>query len=311
VLLLIFIAQYDAFSKIDGGGAGRGGDDRKIETSEWLAGYATVSGYGFVALEALTDDASAAAVFAKMDANGGGVVILEEFATFLKDAEVAAGTEMGQALAEDEAATAAEGWEASGASSSSSSGENATPFGLVVPKAASQELKDLVACFQPLAEESLAADAKRAVGFQLADPNGNGLCSLAELEGFVLAVLIGAFPKTGKGKDMKEPGRDIWDAFRPCYIRAFSDAKDYKADSGEKIAGTKKATADDFVSKEEFRLFNAYLCVYAAMFDAFAKVDGGGAGRTKTDDRRIDVNELQVGSADNSPPCSLTKKYCR
>jgi hypothetical protein len=262
-----------------------------------MAGYKGITGYGFVALQNLSDDESAKALFAKIDENGGGVVILDEFATFLKDAEVAAGTEMGLALAEDEEAPPA-GSESNGGARSGAIGSGdaaaGTPFGLTVPKSASQELKDFVGCFQPLAHESSEADAKREEGFKLADPNGNGLCSLAELEGFVLATLLASYPRSGKGKEMKEPGRDLWTAFRPCYIRAFNDAKDYKADTGAKIKGTKKATDDDFVSKEEFRLFNAYLCVYASMFDAFAKVDGGGSGRTKTDDRRIDVGELQV-----------------
>jgi hypothetical protein len=40
------------------------------------------------------------------------------------------------------------------------------------------------------------------------------------------------YPRVGKGKDMQEPGKDIWDAFRPCYIRAFKDAADFKADDG-------------------------------------------------------------------------------
>ena len=264
-----------------------------------MAGYKGVTGYGFVALQSLSDDESAKAVFAKMDDNGGGVVILDEFATFLKDAEVAAGTEMGLALAEDEEAPAAGSSNDGGGGANSGGNGSAdaaagTPFGLTVPKSASQELKDFVGCFQSLAHESSEAEAKREEGFKLADPNGNGLCSLAELEGFVLATLLASYPRSGKGKEMKEPGRDLWTAFRPCYIRAFNDAKDYKADTGAKIQGTKKATDDDFVSKEEFRLFNAYLCIYASMFDAFAKVDGGGAGRTKTDDRRIDVGELQV-----------------
>ena len=63
-----------------------------------------------------------------------------------------------------------------------------------------------------------------------------------------------------------------FDAFRPCYLRAFTDAKDYKADTGDVIKGTKNATDDDYVSVEEFRLFCVYICVYAAMFDACAKI---------------------------------------
>ena len=114
-----------------------------------------------------------------------------------------------------------------------------------------------------------AAEELRKEGFLMADPNGNGLCSLAELETFALKKLIAAFPK--KNKTDPDVGRNLFDAFRPCYIRAFTDAKDYKADKGDVIAGTKNATDDDFVSWEEFRFFNVYLIIYSAMFDAFAK----------------------------------------
>jgi uncharacterized membrane protein YgcG len=157
------------------------------------------------------------------------------------------------------------------------------------------ELTDFLKCFQPLAESSERGKAKRKTAFSTADPNGNGLCSLAELEGFVLKTLLAAFPKDkkGRGKDNvggggssslakgrgvrgsqggggggdgeEVRGRVLFDAFRPCYLRAFSDAKDYKADLGKVISGTKAATADDFVSKGEFRFFCAYLCIYAAM----------------------------------------------
>ena len=32
-----------------------------------------------------------------------------------------------------------------------------------------------------------------------------------------------------------EPGRDLFDAFRPCYIRAFNDAKDIVDDKDGKV----------------------------------------------------------------------------
>jgi hypothetical protein len=136
----------------------------------------------------------------------------------------------------------------------------------------SQELKDFMKCFVAMAEASEEGKKLRKAGFSSADPNGNGLCSLAELEGFVLKALLAKFPKDMKKKDddgnPQERGRDLFDAFRPCYIRAFSDAKDYKADTGKVISGTKKATADDFVSKGEFRLFCCFIVIYAAMVSA-------------------------------------------
>jgi hypothetical protein len=97
------------------------------------------------------------------------------------------------------------------------------------------------------------------------DNLGNGLCSLAELETFILQSLLSKFPNAGKGKDRTTPGHDLFRAFRPCYIRAFKDAADYAKDDGIVINGTKSSTQDDFVSKDEFRLFCAYVCIYASM----------------------------------------------
>jgi hypothetical protein len=138
------------------------------------------------------------------------------------------------------------------------------------------DLSEFTACFYEMGQKSAEGEKLRALGFKAADPNGNGLCSLAELETFVLQCLMSKYPKDPKKKDHRgdplERGKDLFDAFRPSYIRAFNDAKDYKADNGEVLEGTKTSTADDFVSKGEFRLFCAYLCIYASMFDAFAKV---------------------------------------
>ena len=119
---------------------------------------------------------------------------------------------------------------------------------------------------------------------------------MAEIEGFVLQTLLKAYPRDKVFKSM-EKGRDLFDAFRPCYIKAFNDAKDYKSDTGAVIAGTKKSTADDFVSFGEFRLMCAYLCIYARMYDAFSLVDGGGSGRVG-DDRKIDKAEWAAGYVD-------------
>ena len=90
---------------------------------------------------------------------------------------------------------------------------------------------------------------------------------------------------------VEDRGRWLWDLYRPSYIRAFNDAKDYKQDSGAKIEGTKKATADDFVSRGEFRLFNAMTLIYAAMYDAFSKVDGATEGLVETDEAGSDEEE--------------------
>ena len=94
---------------------------------------------------------------------------------------------------------------------------------------------------------------------------------------------------------MKELGRDLWKDFRPCYIRAFKDAADYAKDEGKTVKGTKNAKQDDYVSKGEFLFFVAYTCIYACMFDAFSKIDGGGAGRDAGDDKRLELAEFLKG----------------
>ena len=64
----------------------------------------------------------------------------------------------------------------------------------------------------------------------LPQQNGNGLCSLAEIEGFIMGTLCAKYPKDGKTSDK---GRDLFELFRPCYIQAYNDAKDIMADNGE------------------------------------------------------------------------------
>ena len=45
-----------------------------------------------------------------------------------------------------------------------------------------------------------------------------------------------------KEKDV-DPGRALFDHFRPCYIRAYADARDIMDSGGKVIEGTKKSTA--------------------------------------------------------------------
>jgi hypothetical protein len=232
-------------------------------------------------LDRIKDDKDAMVMFKEIDGNGGGIVLLDEFSEYIKKTEIEAGTEIGIALAADEA----------------------PPEGGFVDKGPPPDAEfgptntflDFKGVFAPWAEQSEAGKVMRKKGFRKADPNGNGLCSLAELETFVLAELTSKFPKSQTEKDHRgdplEKGKDLFDAFRPSYIRAFNDAKDYKADDGSTLAGTKNAKADDFVSFGEFRFFCEYLVIYGGMFDAFARIDGGGAGRDANDDRKMTPEE--------------------
>ena len=278
----IYGGMFDAFAKIDGGGAGRdANDDRKMDLKEWLAGYPKCKGYGFVGLDSIKDDKEATAIFKKkMDDNGGGIVLLDEFSEYLKDEEVKAGTAMGELLSADEVAVP----------QVEEVVVEEDPTGGNGPTVVYQKFCDV---FQPYVGDTEDAMALRKRSFRAADPNGNGLCSLAELESFVLAELIKKYPKDPETE--VELGRDIWTAFRPAYIRAFNDAKDFLRDDGQTMAGTKKATSKDFVSRGEFKYFCAYIIAYGAIFDAFSKIDGFGEGRDANDDRKMDLKEWMAG----------------
>lgn len=72
-------------------------------------------------------------------------------------------------------------------------------FGLAIGKGkhgASKEFFLFQSVFEPLCSKMYKSEKKRKAAFLTADPNGNGLCSLAELETFVLKYLIAAFPSS-------------------------------------------------------------------------------------------------------------------
>lgn len=125
--------------------------------------------------------------------------------------------------------------------------------------------------------------AGRATWWSSLDFNGNGYVSLAEAGKWIKDQLMGDL-----GSD---EGDRIYKLFYPSYIRAFKDA----ADIGKKkdVAGTKSATTDDYVTRGEFRLLLAYLCIYALFFDAFNFIDGKSEGTTADDDRRVSWSEFR------------------
>lgn len=145
-------------------------------------------------------------------------------------------------------------------------------------------LKTFLESFAPLAEKGKKAQAARKQSWMACDPNGNGLCSLAEVDGWIQKTLMLDLGEDG--------GKDLWRLYRPCYIRAFNDAKDLRAEKDIKSTGD--ATTDDYVTRGEFRVCCAYLCIYAAMFDCFNQVDGGSEGTTAEDDRRMSLEEWQA-----------------
>uniref|UniRef100_A0A7S3Q0N4 EF-hand domain-containing protein n=1 Tax=Chaetoceros debilis TaxID=122233 RepID=A0A7S3Q0N4_9STRA len=139
----------------------------------------------------------------------------------------------------------------------------------------SEELQAFVKSFQPYGEKMAECVSLRRAGFVSCDNNGSGKCSLAEVDSFINDVL-----KKDYGPIQ---GTKIFRAFRPSYIVAYKGARGFK--------GNASGNLEDYISFSEFRIFNAYLCVYAGMLDSFSRIDGKSAGVDANDDRRVDKSE--------------------
>lgn len=169
-----------------------------------------------------------------------------------------------------------------------------------------KECTEFIEIFMALTiKDSKASSALRHDAWKSLDNNGNGYVSLAETGKWIqtLCILKYLAEESNKTKATveaaKQNGVALYKMFYASYIRAFLDAADIGKD--KRVAGTKTATTDDYVTWGEFRCLCAYLCIYALMFDAFAKIDGGSAGTTKDDDRRISKAEYEKCLSEGNP----------
>lgn len=331
VYLTISAAMYDVFTLVDGGDEGvTADDDSRISLDEFLSGYNLLWGLGFQALQNIDSDEKATVLFKAVDTNDGGFVLFKEWANYIKEGEIKANTHIGTLLMGNLKITKAPGKTSSRPSSASArsaparggkasssvasrktagtrtvrsarkptsrvatsssarpaSAPNANSLkskvttssvidGVFTPKNGSKELKEFLKSIQPYTEKTNDAKKLRQVGFRKCDGNGSGECSLAEVDAFVLDNLKGDYgPKLGP---------KLFKQFRPSYIVAYNAAKDLKSSA--------KGNDDDYINFSEFRVLNVYLCLYACMLDAFSTADGGGAGVSAEDDRRMSKDE--------------------
>ena len=135
----------------------------------------------------------------------------------------------------------------------------------------SQELADFLRLFQPLAEKTDAGKKTRMKKFEYADQNRTGYASMAELGNFVKYSLTSSFPRN--------KATDMFRRFRKSYIKAFQRAKSIRHSGDEDDDND-----DSYVTISEFRLFNAFLCVYSALLDAFMCIN--------EESDRIDIDEF-------------------
>jgi len=168
----------------------------------------------------------------------------------------------------------------------------------------SVDLFRFIYCFQSLCAKQKSKNGGtsktlRLAAWQALDFNGNRIVSLAETGKWVGERLVNFYAEEENkalGVD-KSTAQLLYKHFYPCFIRAFLDAADYGAaekvsqKNGGKSYSNTKTTTDDYVTVKEFRLLVTYLCIYAAIWEAFGNIDGQGKGIDATDDRRIGKDE--------------------
>jgi hypothetical protein len=302
-VLLTCLCNYavmdDCFVLVDGGGQGvTDTDDRRVSLEEWTKAFDQVKQYGF---KSFSRSASAADVFKKMDADGKGMVLLNEFCDYVaagEDGHLALFPMIKPALGARRSPStggfqpaprspgrpgpaAREARPHTAPAAVPHTGPTYSPKVVLAP-GATEDLKSFVKCFSGMAAKdggSSPAFQARTKAWHAADPNGNGFLSLAETDKWIRDVTE---DKLGEGE-----GKRIWELFRPSYIRAFNAANGLAP--AKKL--TKRASTDDYVSWSEFRVLIACICNYATMDDAFALIDGGGAGVSDDDDRRLSLQE--------------------
>ncbi len=254
--LCVFAVMYDAFSLVDGGGR-RDFDsknDRRISQSEWLKSYMLLKGTGFPSFAKIQNETQAIVAFHVMDSDKHGIVLLNEFCDYIKQAEIQKGTGLGKLFSGVEQPI----------SPRKSGIDNSSTRAYIVTNAkspgqsCSTDLKDFIRAFQPLTEKTSKGKDLRLKSFSQVDQNRNGYASLAELDSFIKYAL---------SKSLLRSRADfLFNCFRKSYIKAFQWARTVCENGNDEVA-------DDYVTFPEFRLFNVFLCIYATLLDAFHSIN--------------------------------------
>eukprot|EP00592_Proboscia_alata_P003761 CAMPEP_0194366774 /NCGR_PEP_ID=MMETSP0174-20130528/14853_1 /TAXON_ID=216777 /ORGANISM="Proboscia alata, Strain PI-D3" /LENGTH=232 /DNA_ID=CAMNT_0039142171 /DNA_START=89 /DNA_END=784 /DNA_ORIENTATION=+ len=131
-----------------------------------------------------------------------------------------------------------------------------------VGSSASQDARDFINCFIQFSgkdKESSLSDRKKE--WSVIDRNKIGSISKAEIDTWIREKLVNAL-----GPDR---GQQLKELFKSTFLRAYGNAKHISGTKGDtRLSGT------DSVTFKEFRIFIAYLCIYALMDDAFFTLKG-------------------------------------
>jgi hypothetical protein len=145
-------------------------------------------------------------------------------------------------------------------------------------------LRCFCSCFERFGTHDDPSKELRNRAWKSIDKNGNRNVSLAEAVLWIKETLM----QYTQDKDKTDI---IHRSYYPSYIRAFNDAADI---GGETVAGGKR-----LLQCSEFRLFTAYLGIYALMWDSFRLMNGLlDAAPTTGDDRKLVLSDWELRHAD-------------
>jgi len=265
VYLCIYATMYDAMCRINENNSSNRIDCNEIiEISHWLQYYKRVIDYGFISFDRINDEVEAGSVFKKMDTCGRGSVMLKEWCEYISAVETENETSLGMMLSGNFNDSENEKNQTTYNQESSSKREESIALQyksagsrtFTVGRGATEDLKCFVKTMKPYAAESSYGHNLRIQSYKIASANGNKCVDLDEIECFVLHALDMIFPN-----DLSD---HLFENFRPSYTRAFDAAL--------------KAHDDDDIGEVHltfpgFRIFIAYLCIDATMYDAFKKIN--------------------------------------
>lgn len=238
-LLLVYLRNYfevwQLFDRIDSG------DDRRIDIEEFKSALPTFETWGVK-----IDDAEE--TFKKIDENGGGQILFDEFADWaIKEA---------LDVVVEEREPGSSGTEGNSKASSTTAGTKSTPAG---GSSSIDWAKIREKLPMEKTDEQKEKRKKLYAGF---DPNGNGYLSLAEVHRGCKEVL-----------DLPE----IYEN-KPVMMRAFQAAK------GVHNGKSKSDLGQDYIERSEFRLLLVYLRNYFEFWQMFDRIDSGDDRRINFDE---------------------------
>jgi len=273
--LCIFGAMLDAFATLNEGSGVDTLEDLAMDKETWLSEYATVHEHGFSGLTSVINKSLATIAFDQMDRDTTGAVGFEEFSEYIKNTEQNSMTDLGKLLSGEvpRIAPKASPNKLNTRRSASVSiqlnqpfSNNARPLSIASAfhpgTSCTQELMDFLRVFQPFAEKTLTGKKDRQKNFEYADPDGNGYASFVEIDSFIKHAL-----DTGHSRTRS---KELYTRFKKCYKPAYLAAKH----------------GEEYVTFNEFRLLNAYLCIYGSILDAFLRMDADG-------DSRVELSEFK------------------